>query len=119
MGRQSGKARRYALDETTDVRPLPVPETVEDVRKALGLVMSNLVARRLDARTASSMAYVSNVMLKAIELSDLEKRMKGLEQLLKTTGEGGHAARPVKGSRLRWASIILSSRLSLGQNEFP
>jgi hypothetical protein len=40
------------------------------------------------------MAYVSNVMLKAIELSDLEKRMKGLEQLLKTTGEGGHAGRP-------------------------
>jgi hypothetical protein len=94
MGRQSGKARRYALDGRTDGPPLPAPETVEDVRKALGQVMSNLVARRLDARTASSMAYVGNVLLKAIEVSTLEKRMRALEELLKTTDESGNAARP-------------------------
>jgi hypothetical protein len=40
------------------------------------------------------MAYVGNVLLKAIEVSTLEKRMRALEELLKTTDESGNAARP-------------------------
>ena len=62
------------LDEKSVV-PIPVSETIYDVRKALGPVMSDLIARRLDPRTASSMVYAGNVMLKAIEVSTLEKRM--------------------------------------------
>jgi hypothetical protein len=77
LGRRSGKARRYELGEKTVV-PVPAPETVEDVRKALGQVMSDLVAHRVDTRTASSMAYVANVLLKAIEVSALEERMGAL-----------------------------------------
>jgi len=71
-----------------------VPETVEDVRKALGRAMADLVAHRVDTRTASSMAYVANVLLKAIEVSALEERMGALEELLKTTGEAGQGGRP-------------------------
>ena len=48
LGRRSGKARRYAADDGTAAMPMPVPETVDDVRKALGRVMSDLIARRLD-----------------------------------------------------------------------
>jgi len=92
-GRRSGKARGYEPDEKTVV-PIPVPETVEDVRKALGRAMADLVAHRVDTRTASSMAYVANVLLKAIEVSALEERMGALEELLKTTGEAGQGGRP-------------------------
>ena len=64
---------------------LPAPQTAQDVRKALGQVMSDLIARRLDARVASAMAYVGNVMLRAIEVADLEARMDKVEGLLQTT----------------------------------
>jgi len=72
---------------------LPAPETAQDVRKALGQVMSDLMSRRLDARTASSMAYVGNVMLKAIELSDLEQRMEKLEELISNSDGVGDPRR--------------------------
>jgi hypothetical protein len=74
--------------------PIPVPETVDDVRKALGRVMSDLIARRLDPRVAGATAYVGNILLRAIEVSALEKRMEALEVLLSNAGNGGNAERP-------------------------
>jgi hypothetical protein len=46
--------------------------------------MSDLIGRRMDARVASAMAYVGNVMLRAIEVADLEERMGKLEGTLRT-----------------------------------
>jgi len=82
MGRKSGKARRYVVDPEELLPVLPVPQTEQDVRKALGQVMSDLTARRVDARVASALAYVANVMLRAIEVADFEERMSRLERTL-------------------------------------
>ena len=67
MGRKSGKARRYVVDRKERLPAPPVPQTAHDVSKALGQVMADLAARRMDARVASALAYVGNVMLRAIE----------------------------------------------------
>ena len=82
LGRRSGKARRYAVNKSETELPFSIPETALDVRKALGRVMSDLLARKLDPRVASSMAYVANVMLRAIEVANLEERMSKLESTL-------------------------------------
>src|SRR5438094_1893497 len=75
LGRRSGKARRYVVngDDARLFPNLPPPQNIQDVRKVLGQVMSDLIGRRLDARVASAMAYVGNVMLRAIEVADLEE----------------------------------------------
>ena len=67
MGRKSGKARRYVMDRKERLPAPPFPQTAHDVSKALGQVMADLAARRMDARVASALAYVGNVMLRAIE----------------------------------------------------
>jgi len=82
MGRSSGKARRYVVNSEERLPVPPVPQTAQDVRKALGQVMADLTARRVDARVASALAYVGNVMLRAIEVADFEERMSRLERTL-------------------------------------
>lgn len=89
MGRKSGKSRRYVVDSEEPLPALPAPQTAQDVRKALGQVMSDLMARRVDARVASALAYVGNVMLKAIEVADLEERMSKLESTLSAANAPG------------------------------
>jgi hypothetical protein len=82
MGRRSGQARRYVLNTEARVPTVPVPQTAQDVRKALGQVMADLRARKLDTRVVSALAYVGNVMLRAIEVGDFEERMSKLESTL-------------------------------------
>jgi hypothetical protein len=82
LGRRSGTARRYVLNAKGRLPALPVPQTALDVRKVLGQVMADLRARRLDTRVASALAYVGNVMLRAIEVGDFEERMSKLENML-------------------------------------
>ena len=82
MGGKSGKSRRYVVDSEESLPALPAPQTAQDVRKALGQVMADLTARRMDARVATALAYVGNVMLRAIEVADLEERMSKLESTL-------------------------------------
>jgi hypothetical protein len=89
MGRRSGKARRYVVNSTERPPALPSPQTAQDVRKALGQVMADLRARKLDARVASALAYVGNVMLRAIEVADLEGRMSKLESTLRAPNAPG------------------------------
>ena len=94
MGRKSGKARRYAVGSEESLPALPVPQTAQDVRKALGQVMADLRTRKLDTRVASALAYVGNVMLRAIEVGDFEERMSRLESTLgvaNASGDGGGA----------------------------
>jgi hypothetical protein len=89
MGRRSGKARRHVVNEDELLSALPVPQTAQDVRRALGQVMADLRTRRVDARVASALAYVGNVMLRAIEVADFEERMSKLERTLSASNAPG------------------------------
>jgi hypothetical protein len=89
MGRRSGKARRYVVNLKERPPALPAPQTALDVRKALGQVMADLVSRKLDPKVASALAYVGNVMLRAIEVADFEERMSKLESTLSASNAPG------------------------------
>jgi hypothetical protein len=89
LGYRSGKARQYVVNQGDGTTLLPAPQTAQDVRKALGQVMADLTARKLDPRVASALAYIGNVMLKAIEVADFEERMSKLESTLRAPNAPG------------------------------
>jgi len=55
-------------------------KTVEDVRRYLAHVLLRVEAQELDAQVAGRMAYISNVLLKAIADGELERRVAVLEK---------------------------------------
>jgi hypothetical protein len=63
MGRKSGFARR-SRDSSEQTQPeLAPPQTAREVRAALGQFISDVRARRLDPKVASTLGYLANVML--------------------------------------------------------
>jgi hypothetical protein len=86
MGRKSGQARRFRGSGEQPQPELAPPRTAQEVRAALGQFISDVRARRLDSKVASTLGYLANVLLKSIEVSDVEGRLAALESVL---GAGG------------------------------
>jgi hypothetical protein len=76
MGAKNG--RRMALSQPQAERMEP-PQTARDVRVALARTMAEVHARQIDTRTANALAYLATSLLRAIEVSDVEKRLDDLE----------------------------------------
>ncbi len=55
------------------------PKTAGEVRDARANTMAQVHARQMDARTATTLAYLAMSLLRAIEVPDLESRMAALE----------------------------------------
>ena len=85
MGRQSGRSRRFVVTRGEPQHELQPPRTAKEVRDILGSTMVDLHARRVDPKTASGLGYLANVLLKSIEISDVEKRLAALEAVLKNS----------------------------------
>ena len=83
LGRKSGQARRNCVLSDEPLLVLQPPRTALEVRDVLGQVMAELRARHVDPRVASTLAYVASVLLKSIEVGDVEDRLAGLEAMLK------------------------------------
>ena len=82
MGRKSGKARRSKEVREGPQSELAPPRTAQEVRAALGEFISDVRARRLDPKVAGTLGYLANVLLKSIEISDVEERLAALESVL-------------------------------------
>ena len=82
MGRKSGRARRSRESRELPQPELMPPRTAQEVRAALGQFISDVRARRLDPRVAGTLGYLANVLLKSIEVSDVEGRLAALENVL-------------------------------------
>lgn len=78
LGRRSGEARR--CPEATIV--LPPPRTAGDLHTALGQVFSEVAKGKIGTKIGTSLAYIASVLIKAIEVSDHEVRMRAIEQLI-------------------------------------
>jgi hypothetical protein len=94
LGRVGGRSKRPSAAETVD--PLPKLETAIAVRDAVARLIADTYAGRLQPRIASGLAPLLNLQLRAIETTDLERRIAKLEKLLakKENGSGGHSAAP-------------------------
>ena len=82
MGRKSGRARRSRYSCEQPHPELAPPRTAQEVRTALGQFISDVRARRLDPKVASTLGYLANVLLKSIEVADVEGRLAALESVL-------------------------------------
>ena len=67
----------------SDLRPVLPPKSAGDVRDALAETMARVQARKMDTKTANTLAYVGTSLLRAIEVSDLETRLKDIQWQLK------------------------------------
>lgn len=54
----------------------------KDITKLLSKMINDVLQDRLDLRIATGITYIANVLLKAFELSELEKRIDNIEQHL-------------------------------------
>jgi len=84
MGRKSGQARRTKDLLAQERAELSPPRTAQEVRVALGQFIADVRSRRLDPKVAGTLGYLANVLLKSIEVSDVEARLAALESVLGT-----------------------------------
>jgi hypothetical protein len=82
MGRKSGQARRTKDLMAQEHAELSPPGTAQEVRVVLGRFIADVRARRLDPKVAATLGNLANVLLKSIEVSDVETRLAALESVL-------------------------------------
>ncbi len=79
LGRRSGQARRYVSREQEPAPELTPPQTAGDVCDVIGQAMADVRGRRLDPKIATTLAYCASVLLRSLEISDIEGRVAALE----------------------------------------
>ena len=78
--KMGGMHRRGTVGQPDkDTAVLPLPKTAIEVRDALATAMAQVQARKMDTKTANALAYVGTSLLRAIEVSGLEERVKQME----------------------------------------
>jgi hypothetical protein len=77
LGRIGGRSNRRAAES---LDPAPKLETATDVRNAVSQLFADVHAGKLQARVAASLAPLLGLQLRAIETTDVERRLAKLEQ---------------------------------------
>ena len=82
LGARHGRRATGSPDLNTV--PLQPPKTATDIRDALAETMAAVQARAreegMDAKLGNTMAYVGSSLLRAVEICDLEARVKAIEE---------------------------------------
>jgi hypothetical protein len=85
MGAKHGRKASPPIDpgESTSEsqKAADIPKTADQVRDVLAETMVQIRSREVDTKTANALAYVASSLLRAIEVSELEPRLKALEAI--------------------------------------
>jgi hypothetical protein len=79
MGAKHGRMAALPADFNAPTT-LEDPKTADQVRNVLAETITQVRRRRMDTRTANALAYVATSLLRAIEVGDIESRLKELEE---------------------------------------
>ena len=71
--------RRRATYRSADLREFAAPTTAADLRELLAESIIEIRAGKLDSRIANALGYLGASYLRALEVSDIEKRLDALE----------------------------------------
>jgi type IV secretory pathway TrbF-like protein len=82
MGRKSGQARRTKDSLAQERAELSPPRNAQEVRVALGQFISDVRSKRLDPKVAGTLGQLANVLLKSIDVADVETRLAALESVV-------------------------------------
>jgi hypothetical protein len=80
LGRIGGRSKRFSVAEVSD--PLPTLDNATAVRDTVARLINDVYAGKLNPRIAAGLAPLMNLQLRAIETTDLERRMARIEKLL-------------------------------------
>jgi len=79
LGRIGGRSNRHAAGENVD--PLPTLDNALAVRDTVARLIADVYAGRINPRIAAGLAPLLNLQMRAIETTDLERRLAKLEKL--------------------------------------
>jgi general stress protein YciG len=85
LGRKGGRRNRHPYE--TPLENVTAPESAGDVKRMMAESMAEVRTGRMDPKLGTTLAYIGTSLLKAIEVSDLETRLRALE----TAAEDGDA----------------------------
>ncbi|HKH97513.1 MAG TPA: hypothetical protein VJ999_00275 [Candidatus Sulfotelmatobacter sp.] len=77
LGSKGG--RRRTTYRSDDLREFAAPKTAADLRDLLAESIIEIRAGKLDPRIANALGYLGASYLRALEVSDIEKRLDALE----------------------------------------
>jgi hypothetical protein len=77
LGSKGG--RRRAVYSAGNLREFATPKTAADLRELLAESIIEIQAGKLDPRIANALGYLGASYLRALEVSDIEKRLEALE----------------------------------------
>jgi len=87
LGRIGGRRNRYITGENLD--PLPALDTALAVRDTVARLIQDVYAGKIQPRVASSLSPLLNLQLRAIETTELARRLAEVEkQLRREPGDG-------------------------------
>ena len=78
LGRIGGRSKRQPLPGSVD--PLPKLDNAMAVRETVGRLIDDLISGRLDPRVATAVKPLLDLQLRAIETTDLERRLEEWKQ---------------------------------------
>lgn len=79
LGRIGGRSNRRAAGENAD--PLPTQDNARAVRDTVDRLIADVYAGKLQPRIAAALGPLLNLQMRAIETTDLERRLAKLEKL--------------------------------------
>lgn len=77
LGSRGG--RRRSTHGSADLREFAAPKTAADLRELLAESIIEIRSGKLDPRIANALGYLGASYLRALEVSDIEKRLDALE----------------------------------------
>jgi hypothetical protein len=80
LGRIGGKNKRPARTQSVD--PLPKLEKASAVQEAVDRLVADVYAGKVEPRVATGLASLLSLQLRAIETTNLERRIDKIERLL-------------------------------------
>jgi hypothetical protein len=89
LGRRGGRQRTAHSPE--GLKEFPMPKSAADLRDLLAHSIIEIRNGKLDPKLANSISYLGAGFLRALDVSDVERRLEALEQLQNcevTPGEG-------------------------------
>lgn len=89
LGRIGGRENRF---RTTEMDPLPSPDSAAKISEILDRIISELYGGELRPRVADTLGRLLNVRLRAIQVTDLERRLRELEQSIGAERSGDNSA---------------------------
>lgn len=84
LGARGG--RRRAIFNADELEPLPVPKDARDLLQLMMRTLADVREQRIDTKTANAVFYGGGACLAALEVADLEARLKKLEEQAALSG---------------------------------